>query len=37
MQIAWYATAVLGALFGAFYTHRLPQQPIYVSIPGKNI
>ncbi|EDV51288.1 uncharacterized protein LOC6546128 [Drosophila erecta] len=30
MQIAWYATAVLGALFGAFYTHRLPQQPIYI-------
>lgn len=31
MQAAWYATATLGAIFGAFYTHRLPQQPIYVS------
>ncbi|KMY98817.1 uncharacterized protein LOC27208797 [Drosophila simulans] len=30
MQVAWYATAVLGALFEAFYTHRLPQQPIYI-------
>ncbi|XP_017080306.1 uncharacterized protein LOC108114063 [Drosophila eugracilis] len=30
MQVAWYATAILGALFGAFYTHRLPQQPIYI-------
>ncbi|XP_017043545.1 uncharacterized protein LOC108089709 [Drosophila ficusphila] len=31
MQLAWYATAILGALFGAFVTHRLPQQPIYIS------
>ncbi|KAH8262365.1 hypothetical protein KR026_000571 [Drosophila bipectinata] len=31
MQVAWYATATLGALVGAFFTHRLPQQPIYVS------
>ncbi|KAH8379652.1 hypothetical protein KR009_006395 [Drosophila setifemur] len=30
MQISWYATATLGALFGAFCTHRLPQQPIYI-------
>ncbi|KAH8345732.1 hypothetical protein KR067_002420 [Drosophila pandora] len=30
MQVAWYATATLGALFGAFFTHRLPQQPIYI-------
>ncbi|XP_020809063.1 uncharacterized protein LOC110184769 [Drosophila serrata] len=30
MQVAWYATATLGAIFGAFYTHRLPQQPIYI-------
>jgi len=36
MQIAWYVTAILGALFGAFYTHRLPQQPIYVSRSEKN-
>ncbi|KAH8305271.1 hypothetical protein KR018_009622 [Drosophila ironensis] len=30
MQVSWYATAALGALIGAFCTHRWPQQPVYI-------